>query len=188
MFKYEVFGLPHYDPYCVRENKNFFLWRQKTENKKARKNKHVVSSAISSFRKRSTSLQLVTHVVKNHQAREQEIDALREDKQRKLILYICERSLRLVPVRPLFSAASMASLTLPRLKCYLIISMTIICQFPFHNNSTDFCQSWRKNVIISKPVHTDKGVIISCVYLQNQLIVDWKAEELCVNPLLSCFI
>ena len=129
------------------------------------------------FRKRSTSLQLVTHVVKNHHAREQELDALREDKQRKLILYtVPERFVRHVLVRPLFSATSMASLTLPRLKCYLIISMTINWQFTFLNNSTHFCQSWRKNVIIYKLVDTDKSNIISCGYLQNPLIVDWKAE------------
>ena len=170
------------------KTKTFFFEDRKRKIKRREKISTWSALRLAIFRKRSTSLQLVTHVVKNHQAREQELDALREDKQRKLILYIFERFVRLVPVRPLLSADSMASLTLPRLKCYSIISMTTDWQFTFHNNSTHFCQSWRKNVIISRPVDTEKGVIISCDYLKNPLIVDWKAEELCVNPLLSCFI
>ena len=94
IINYVVFGLPHYDPYCVRENKNSFRWRQTTKNKKAGKREHVVSLCVLPFFVNVvTSLRLVIHVVQNHQAREQERDALREDKQRKLMLLMCQSAM-----------------------------------------------------------------------------------------------
>ena len=73
------------------KTKTFFFEDRKRKIQRREKISTWSALQLAVFRKRSNSLQIVTHVVKNHQAREQELDALREDKQRKLILYICER-------------------------------------------------------------------------------------------------
>ena len=114
-------------PTVSAKTKTFFVEDRKRKIKRREKINTWSALQLAVFRKRSTSLQLVTHVVKNHQAREQELDALREDKQRKLILYMCERFVCLVPVRPLFSAASMASLTSPVLLNYINDYKLAVC-------------------------------------------------------------
>lgn len=67
------------------------------------------------FRDLSTFLQLVIHKTTKLVSKSY-VDALGEDKKKgnKLILYICERFVCFVPVRPLSSAACMAVLPVPR--------------------------------------------------------------------------
>ena len=62
---------------------NVFRWRRQTKNKKAAKIEHVSVLRFAVFRERSTFLHLVIHMIQDHQAREQEPDALGEDKKRK---------------------------------------------------------------------------------------------------------
>ena len=82
------------------KTKTFFIEDRKQKIKRRKKLSTWSALCFAVFRKYSTSLQLVIHVVQNYQAREQELDAQREDKQRKLKLYICARALYLSCANP----------------------------------------------------------------------------------------
>ena len=132
------------------KTKTFFVEDRKRKINRREKISTWSALQLAVFRKRSTSLQLVTHVVKKTLKL---VSRARRTERRQTT------EINFVHMWALCLSCASASLilrrqhgiinfTVPKV-LLIIISMTINWQFTFHNNSTHFCQSWRKNVIIS---------------------------------------
>ena len=70
------------------KTKTFFVEDRKRKIRRREKLSTCSALGFAVFRKPSTSLQHVIHVVQNHQARDQEPDALGEDKKREINIIV----------------------------------------------------------------------------------------------------